>query len=212
MECNRSSSSSLTTIKSKTCCRYPIYPNSKAWVWMGSFSIHCARLLLILHKNFRCRNRIREPEALSCLRLCARLIELNLRDNPIAKLFNYQECVGAIVPNLLIIEGRRAGGNRCRSTDQTNLPEFSSSLSSSLSRNIDNTNSSSDNGLLRIDPLSSTERNSETVLLNRPSTAGDARDARELTFDIHAKKILSYQIHSAIRIFRFGMVMQSSVI
>lgn len=163
-------------------------------------------------KLFRCRNRIKQPEALSCLRLCARLIELSLGDNPIAKLFDYQGCVGAIVPNLLIIEGRSVGGKPSVSADKTNLPELSSSVSSSLSRDIDITNSSSDNGLLKVDRLSAIERNSETVLLNRPSTEGDALDARELTFDFHTKKISSYQIHLAIRIVRCGMVMQSSVI
>lgn len=182
---------------------------------LKGFVLHwsCATFSLICTKLFRCRNRIKGREALSCLSLCVRLVELRLQDNPIAKPVGYRQFVGSIVPNLLIVDGMSVGGNKSIFADQNDLAELSSSVSSSLSRDIDTTNSSNNNSLHEIDPLSSIERNSETVLLTRPSKAGDAlNDNSILTFNFHAHIHLSQQIHSAMRIVRYAIVMRLSAI
>lgn len=149
-----------------------------------------------IRMTIRCRNLIKKPELLNCLTLCARLVELNLHDNPIAKQVDYRRRVGEIVPNLMILDGMSVGHNRSKSTEKISSSEFSSSLSSSLSRDIDSANHFSNNVVREIGPMASIERDTETVInvRARPSTAGTSY-ARRIS---HTKYSLSISMFKSI--------------
>lgn len=141
----------------------------------------------------RCRNFIKKPELLNCLTLCAKLVELNLHDNPISRQVDYRRRVGEIVPNLMILDGMSVGHNRSKSAEKISSSEFSSSLSSSLSRDIDSANNFSNNAMHEIGPMASIERDTETVInvRARPSTAGTSY-ARRISY---TKYLLTFNFH-----------------
>lgn len=118
---------------------------------------------------------------------------MNVRDNPIAKLVDYRRCVGETIPNLLILDGMSVGINRTECVEKISSSEFSSSLSSSLSRNIVRPNGSDNNDMQQktlsheIGSFSFIQPNSETVITicNRPSTAGTHTMSVKFTFNFH---------------------------
>lgn len=150
---------------------------------------------MVFPLNFVCRNLIKTAEVLSCLTLCARLVELSLLGNPVAKLDDYRRTIGEIVPQLMILDGKGVASSRSEFAEKISSSEFSSSLSSSLlSQNNCSAITSSCNDTPEIGPFSSIERNLETVfnIRNRPSTAG--------THSMH-KKSLSIFIDVYVYIF-----------
>lgn len=153
---------------------------------------------------------------------------MNIRDNPITKLVDYRRCVGETIPNLMILDGMSVGINRMECVEKIDSFEFSSSLSSSLSRDIDRPNGSNNNDIQQktlsheIDSFSFIQQNSETVLTicNRPSTAGThmmSVNLLSIFMSFHSIYIffhsyIAHQSHSAIRIVRYAMVKRLSAI
>lgn len=120
--------------------------------------------------------------------MCARLVELSLLDNPVAKPDDYRRTVGEIVPQLMILDGKSVANSRSECAEKISSCEFSSSLSSSLlSQNIGSAITSSRNDTPEIVPFSSIERNLETGfnIRYRPSTAGMHSMHDKFTFNFH---------------------------
>lgn len=89
--------------------------------------------------------------------------------------------IGKIVPNVMILDGMSIADEQMKCAHGISSPDFSSSLTSSLSQDINVTSTFTNNSIPdnrtahEIRPSTSVERHSEIVIMNvrkRPSTAG----------------------------------------
>lgn len=113
--------------------------------------------------------------AVTFLKFCAQLKDLDLTNNPITKIANYQHKVIDALPTLLMLDGVSII-ERTKASEKYSSSEFSSSLTSSISKNNKNSSNESTSNNIQESPMN----------INRPSSSFDMSKSK-VTIEIKSR-------------------------